>query len=435
MDHHQESNSLKQIFSLSSSPFFLTFKIKKHIFVGISLLISFLIFSVIVVDLAGFEPHLCFGFLSLTSKSLTNERRNVDVCDYSYGRWVRRGRRDVDETSYGEECRFLDPGFRCLNNGRKDSGFRKWRWQPHGCDLPRFNASDFLERSRNGRIVFIGDSIGRNQWESLLCMLSQAVSNTSEIYEVNGNPISKHKGFLSMRFPQHNLTVEYHRTPFLVVVARPPENSPEDVKMTVRVDEFNWQSKKWTGSDVLVFNTGHWWNEDKTFNAGCYFQEGGKLNKTMGVMEGFRKSLKTWKSWVLERLDSESSHVFFRSFSPVHYRNGTWNLGGLCDADTEPEIDMKKMEPDPIHNNYISQVIQEMRYEHSKVKFLNITYLTEFRKDAHPSRYREPGTPEDAPQDCSHWCLPGVPDTWNEILYAQLLAMNYRTKRKEVQPF
>lgn len=110
-------------------------------------------------------------------------------------------------------------------------------------------------------------------------------------------------------------------------------------------------------------------------------------------------------------------------------RNGTWNLGGLCDADREPESDMKKMEPDPIHNNYISEVIQEMRYEHSsKVKFLNITYLTEFRKDAHPSRYREPGTPEDAPQDCSHWCLPGVPDTWNEILYAQLLAMNYRTK-------
>lgn len=103
-------------------------------------------------------------------------------------------------------------------------------------------------------------------------------------------------------------------------------------------------------------------------------------------------------------------------------------MGGLCDADTEPETDMMKMEPDPIHNNYMSEVIQGMRYEHSNVKFLNITYLTEFRKDAHPSRYREPGTPEDAPQDCSHWCLPGVPDTWNEILYAQLLAMNYRTK-------
>lgn len=135
MDHHQESNSLKQLFSLPSSPFFSTLQIKKHIFVGISLLISFLILSVIVVDLAGFEPHLCFGILS-SSKTLKKERGNDDVCDYSYGRWVRRSR-DADETFYGEECRFLDPGFRCLNNRRIDSGFRQWRWQPHGCNLPR----------------------------------------------------------------------------------------------------------------------------------------------------------------------------------------------------------------------------------------------------------------------------------------------------------
>ncbi|KAH0856531.1 hypothetical protein HID58_084792, partial [Brassica napus] len=192
---------------------------------------------------------------------------------------------------------------------------------------------------------------------------------------LNGNPINKHKGFLSMRFPEHNVTVEYHRTPFLVVVARPPENSPEDVKMTVRVDEFNWQSKRWVGSDVLVFIQDIGGTKTKPLTSlqrGCYFQEGGKLNKTMGVMEGFKKSLKTWKSWVLEKLDHECSYVFFRSFSPVHYRNGTWNLGGLCDADTNPETDMKKMEPEPIQNTYVSEVIQEMRYEHSKVKFLNL---------------------------------------------------------------
>lgn len=138
MDHHQESNSLKQLFPLSSSPFFSTFKTKKHIFVGTSLLISFLIISVIFVDLARFEPHLYFGFLSSSSKSLTKEQRNNNVCNYSYGKWVRRQQLDLEETFYREDCRFLDPGFRCLNNGRKDSGFRQWRWQPHGCDLPRY---------------------------------------------------------------------------------------------------------------------------------------------------------------------------------------------------------------------------------------------------------------------------------------------------------
>ncbi|MBH0063554.1 hypothetical protein I6E85_20795, partial [Pseudoalteromonas sp. NZS71] len=48
------------------------------------------------------------------------------------------------------------------------------------------------------------------------------------------------------------------------------------------------------------------------------------------------------------------------------------------------------------------------------VYLLDITFLSQMRKDAHPSRYSggHGGT------DCSHWCLPGLPDTWNDLLYA-----------------
>ncbi|KAJ0887696.1 putative PC-Esterase [Helianthus annuus] len=35
-----------------------------------------------------------------------------------------------------------------------------------------FGAKTMLERLRNRRLAFVGDSIGRNQWESLLCLLS-----------------------------------------------------------------------------------------------------------------------------------------------------------------------------------------------------------------------------------------------------------------------
>ena len=57
-----------------------------------------------------------------------------------------------------------------------------------------------LEMLRDKRLIFVGDSIGRNQWESLLCMLSSVVSNKSSVYEVNGSPITKHNGFLAFKF-------------------------------------------------------------------------------------------------------------------------------------------------------------------------------------------------------------------------------------------
>lgn len=107
-------------------------------------------------------------------------------------------------------------------------------------------------------------------------------------------------------------------------------------------------------------------------------------------------------------------------------RGGTWSEGGHCDTDKEPERDYTKLEDEPENNIFISDVIKQMDSVKHKVQFLNITYLTEFRKDGHPSKNREPGTPDEAPQDCSHWCLPGVPDTWNELVYANLLSKGFR---------
>ncbi|KAJ6790504.1 protein trichome birefringence-like 9 [Iris pallida] len=348
-------------------------------------------------------------------------------CDYSDGEWVW----DVEaypEGSYAEDCPFLDPGFRCLRNGRNDTGYRNWRWQPRGCHLPRFNASEMLERSRNKRIVFAGDSIGRNQWESLLCMLSAGVSNKSSIFEAHGNPISKHKGFLSIRFDEYNLSVEYYRTPFLVVIGRPPPNSSHLVHKSIRLDTPQWRAKMWAGADVLVMNTGHWWNRGKTIDQGYYFQVGEDINMTMGVNEAFQKTMETLKQWAISNMQLGHSYLFFRSYSPSHYRNGTWDTGGVCDSGTRPQTNNTLLEPDPWYNQIMSSAIKSMEGRGRKVQLLNITYLTEFRMDGHPSSHREPGTPTDAPQDCSHWCLPGVPDTWNELLYAHLLAKGYNSR-------
>lgn len=57
-----------------------------------------------------------------------------------------------------------------------------------------------LELIRGKRVVFAGDSINRNQWESMLCLLMGAVKDPSKVYETRGRRITKTKGAYSFRF-------------------------------------------------------------------------------------------------------------------------------------------------------------------------------------------------------------------------------------------
>lgn len=57
-----------------------------------------------------------------------------DGCDIFEGNWVW----DENYPLYqSKDCRFLDEGFRCSENGRPDNFYTKWRWQPKDCNLPR----------------------------------------------------------------------------------------------------------------------------------------------------------------------------------------------------------------------------------------------------------------------------------------------------------
>lgn len=74
----------------------------------------------------------------------------------------------------------------------------------------------------------------------------------------------------------------------------------------------------------------------------------------------------------------------------------------------------------------VENVLQDLKGRGLKVQMLNITQHSEYRKEGHPSIYRKQWEALAEKQisnpktyaDCIHWCLPGVPDTWNELLYA-----------------
>ncbi|XP_045796880.1 protein trichome birefringence-like 6 [Trifolium pratense] len=338
------------------------------------------------------------------------KKKIVKECDLRKGYWVF----DESYPLYSRDsCPFIDEGFDCEGNGRLDRNYTKWRWQPQDCDLPRFNATKMLELIRGKRLVFVGDSINRNQWESMLCMLLSAVKDPKRVYEARGRKITKEKGNYSFRFLDYQCTVEYYVSHFLVHESKARVGQKR--RPTLRIDAIDHGSSRWRGADILIFNTAHWWSHYKTKAGTYYFQEGTLVHPRLNVSTAFTKALTTWASWVDKRINLKKTQVFFRSSAPSHFRGGNWNSGGHCTEATHP-LNETLNTIDPEKNIIIEETIKKMK---TPVTLLNITSLSEFRIDGHPSIYGRK-TQSSRIQDCSHWCLPGVPDTWNELLFFHL---------------
>ncbi|KAI5073186.1 hypothetical protein GOP47_0011199 [Adiantum capillus-veneris] len=339
--------------------------------------------------------------------SLSSGSNDISACDISVGEWV------LDGSHYPlfppRSCPYVDEAFSCQENGRPDSDYLKRRWKPKGCDLPRFDAQSLLEKLRGKRMVFAGDSLMRNQWESMLCLLREGLANKSRMIEAKGSRITKGKGDYVFKFLDYNARVEFYRSHFLVAEGR------QGKRLTLRLDIIDKTSKKWLNADVLVFTTGHWWTHGKTARGKDYFQERDFVHESLPVMEAFQKGMKTWASWIGKNVDPKRTKLFFCGYSPAHFNGGQWNSGGQCNKETEPIFNASLLSNYPEKMLVIENIVQQMKLP---VQILNVTRLSEFRKDAHPSRYGQ--VPQDNKsgrgphQDCSHWCLPGLPDIWNE---------------------
>lgn len=103
-----------------------------------------------------------------TTTVVENQTTTTNCNNLFSGKWVPY----LGQPYYNETCPFITEKQNCLIHGRPDSDFLKWRWKPDDCELPLFDAKVFLKIVKGKSMAFVGDSIGRNQMESLLCLLN-----------------------------------------------------------------------------------------------------------------------------------------------------------------------------------------------------------------------------------------------------------------------
>lgn len=142
----------------------------------------------------------------------------------------------------------------------------------------------------------------------------------------------------------------------------------------------------------------------------------------MEIESAFGMAMKTWARWIDQNVDQSSTKVFFRSISPEH-KGKQW-----CYNQTKLSKDECKQATYP--NSMVEVVERTIGAMSTPVRYLNITKLSQYRRDAHPTIYtakqgklltRMQKRQPKSYADCSHWCLPGVPDTWNRLLYASMV--------------
>ncbi|XP_039834198.1 protein ESKIMO 1-like isoform X2 [Panicum virgatum] len=260
--------------------------------------------------------------------------KHQQQCDLYQGRWTFDAAGELSPLYRESECEFLTEQVTCMRNGRRDDSYQKWRWQPNGCALPRFDASLLLERLRNKRLMFVGDSLNRNQWESMVCLVQSVVPRghkTLQKFVNNGslNVFTAH---------EYNATVEFYWAPFLV-----QSNSDDPQVHSVMDRVIAWRAiakhaNNWKGVDYLVFNTYIWWLN--TFEMKV-LKGSGALRNNKGAAGwskyalvdrpvAYREVLKTWAKWVDRHIDPNRTAVFFMGMSPNHITQRGMLLVASC---------------------------------------------------------------------------------------------------------
>lgn len=389
--------------------------------------------SCLFLSLLSFASLFLFFSIFNTSHQTNSVKTKVlysKSCNFTEGQWIYDP--NINSPRYDNSCKEIYKGWSCIGSKKTNAlDIVKWRWKPYQCDLPQFDPLSFLHRFRDTNIGFVGDSLNRNMFVSLFCTLKRASGDVKK-----WRPAGADRGFT---FLKYNLTISYHRTNLLARYGRWSANASggvleslgykEGYRVDVDVPEGTWAEAP-SFHNILIFNTGHWWWAPSKFDPVkspmLFFEKGYPVVPPLSPDRGLDMVLKHMISYVDKRMRPGTT-VFMRTQSPRHFEGGDWDRGGSCQR-SQPLSPQEVEELFSLKNNGTNVEVRLVNqhlyraFEGTKFHILDISRMSEFRADAHPSTAG--GKKHD---DCMHWCLPGLTDIWNDLFVAYLSNVEDRT--------
>ncbi|KAK4478422.1 hypothetical protein RD792_013892 [Penstemon davidsonii] len=307
------------------------------------------------------------------------------------------------------------------NDSKCDLFSGKWVYDNES--YPLFNATALLEKLRNKRLVFVGDSLNRGQWVSMVCLLDKVIPPGLKYMHNNGSSL------ITFKAKEYNARIEFYWAPLMVESNSDDPTNHRLPDRIVRAQAIEKHARHWTDADFLVFNTYLWWRRPQMKVLWGSFNSSDGIYKNVEMLRSYEMALKTWSDWLEIHINRTKTQLFFMTMSPTHERAEEWgsSKGGNCYNETEVILEegYRGRGSDPKMMQIVEETINKLESRGLNVQMINITQLSEYRKEGHPSIYRkqwEPLTEEQISNplgyaDCIHWCLPGVPDVWNELLF------------------
>ncbi|KAF6163182.1 hypothetical protein GIB67_025046 [Kingdonia uniflora] len=343
--------------------------------------------------------------------------------NYSNGSWVYDPKGKV--TRYDNTCKAIFKGWNCISSNKSNArDISNWLWKPNDYSLPQFDPVQFLQQFRNTNIGFVGDSLNRNMFVSLVCTLKRVSKEVKK-----WRPAGADRGFT---FLHYNLTVAYHRTNLLAHYGRWSAcvnggvlkgfGYKEGFRVDLDIPDGTWEEAP-SFHDVLILNIGHWWWAPSKFDPikfpMLFFEKGLPVIPPIKPEIGLDIVLKNMIFYVNRRMRPAGIRIFCTQ-SPRYFEEGDWDQGGSCQRVQPllPEQVNRFFSLERNGTNAETRLANQHMYkvlEGSNFHILDVSHMSEFRADAHPSTA---GGKKHS--DCMHWCLPGITDTWNDLRVAYL---------------